>query len=67
MTPMATQNAIEQPEFYLVSELAERLRVSEMTIYRYIEAGKLHAHKLGKGYRIPHAEFLRFLESIATR
>ena len=64
--PMETTSAVMQPEFYLVNELAEKLRVSEMTIYRYIEAGKLKAHKLGKGYRIPREEFTRFLESIVT-
>ena len=53
---MAIQNK-QIPDFYLVSELAEKLRVSEMTIYRYIEAGKLKAHRLGKGYRIPNGEF----------
>ena len=63
---MTAQNIVEQPEFYLVSELAEKLRVSEMTIYRYIEAGKLTAYKLGKGYRIPKDEYDRFLRSIKT-
>ncbi len=62
---MPTQ-PISQPEFYLVAELAEKLRVSEMTIYRYIEAGKLKAHRLGKGYRIPKDEYERFLTSIET-
>lgn len=51
------------PEFYLVDELAEKLRVNRMTIYRYIKAGKLHAHKTGREYRIPRAEFNRFLEA----
>ena len=50
----------------MVAELAEKLRVSEMTIYRYIEAGKLKAHRLGKGYRIPKDEYERFLTSIET-
>lgn len=63
---MRIQSSNEQPEFYLISELAEKLRVSNMTIYRYIEAGKLKAHKLGKGYRIPREEYHRFLESIET-
>ncbi|OGL82931.1 hypothetical protein A3B32_00950 [Candidatus Uhrbacteria bacterium RIFCSPLOWO2_01_FULL_53_9] len=62
---MAIQNK-QIPDFYLVSELAEKLRVSEMTIYRYIEAGKLKAHRLGKGYRIPNGEFERFLENTET-
>ena len=54
------------PDFYLVSELAAKLRVSEMTIYHYIEAGKLKAHRLGKGYRIPREEFERFLKTTET-
>lgn len=62
---MPTQTT-NQPEFYLVAELADKLRVSEMTIYRYIEAGKLKAHRLGKGYRIPKNEYERFLQSIKT-
>lgn len=50
-------------EFYLVEELAEKLRVSNMTIYRYIKAGKIKALKLGKEFRIERAEFQRFLNS----
>lgn len=49
-------------EFYLVDELANKLRVSNMTIYRYIKAGKLSAHKIGREYRITHDEFKRFMD-----
>ncbi len=49
------------PEFYLVDELAEKLRVNPMTIYRYIHAGKLSAAKIGKEYRIPKVEFERLI------
>ena len=58
--------AAQMPDFYLVSELAEKLRVSEMTIYPYIEAGKLKAHRLVKGYRIPKEEFEKFLDATET-
>lgn len=54
-------------EFFLVEELAEKLRVNPMTIYRYIAAGKLQAHKTGKEYRIPKAEFERFLNVTSTK
>ncbi|HQK58398.1 MAG TPA: helix-turn-helix domain-containing protein [Candidatus Pacearchaeota archaeon] len=33
----------QEKNFYLVEELAKKLRVSEMTIYRYIKARKLKA------------------------
>ncbi|MFH0845849.1 MAG: helix-turn-helix domain-containing protein [Patescibacteria group bacterium] len=48
-------------EFYTAKELAEKLRVNIMTIYRYIEAGKLKAYKLGKEFRIDKKEFNKFL------
>ncbi len=52
----------DNKEFYLVEELAEKLRVSNMTIYRYIKAGKLYAHKIGREYRISKNEFDSFLK-----
>ena len=54
-------------DFYLVDELAEKLRVNPMTIYRYIKAGKLQAHKTGKEYRIPKAEFEKFLNVTSNK
>lgn len=48
-------------DFYLVEELAEKLRVNKMTIYRYIKSKKLSAYKLGKEYRIESAEVDRLL------
>ena len=54
-------------EFYLVEELAERLRISKMTIYRYIKAGKLSAHKIGKEFRIDKHEFNSFLDKVKTK
>lgn len=48
-------------DFYLAEELAEKLRVNIMTIYRYIKAGKLKAYKFGKEFRIDKKEFARFL------
>lgn len=54
-------------EFYLVEELAESLRVSKMTIYRYIKAGKLSAHKIGREFRITKQEFDIFLNKVKTK
>lgn len=57
----------QDKEFYLVEELAERLRVSNMTIYRYIKAGKLQAYKIGKEFRITEQEFNKFLNKVRTK
>ena len=57
----------QKKDFYLAEELAEKLRVNVMTIYRYIKAGKLKAHKIGKEFRIPKDEFNRFLKNTKTK
>ncbi len=54
-------------EFYTAKELAEKLRVNVMTIYRYIDASKLEAYKIGKEFRIEKKEFEKFLNKVKTR
>lgn len=54
---------MKEPDFYLVEELADKLRVNKMTIYRWIKAGRLEAHKLGKEYRISKNTFNAFLNA----
>lgn len=54
-------------QFYTAEELAATLRVNIMTIYRYIKAKRLTAHKIGKEFRIQKAEFDRFLKKTRTR
>ena len=58
---------MNKPEFYTAEELAEKLRVNIMTIYRYIKAGKLKAYKIGKEFRIDKDEFNKFLNKIKTK
>lgn len=54
-------------EFYTAKELAEKLRVNIMTIYRYIKSGRLDAHKIGKEFRINKNEFSHFLNRTKTK
>lgn len=53
-------------DFYRAEDLAEKLDVNIMTIYRYIKAEKLKAYKIGKEFRIDKDEFERFLKSVIT-
>ena len=53
-------------EYYTARELADKLSLNVMTIYRYINAGKLKAYKIGKEYRIEHIEFKRFMDKAKT-
>ncbi|MEK7664625.1 MAG: excisionase family DNA-binding protein [Patescibacteria group bacterium] len=57
----------KEKEFYLVEELAEKIRVSNMTIYRYIKAKKIKAYKIGKEFRIDQEEFNNFLNKVKTK
>ena len=57
----------KKDEFYRAGELAKKLKVNIMTIYRYIKAGKFKAHKIGKEFRIGRSEFERFLNSVKTK
>ena len=50
-----------EKEFYTAKELADKLRVNVMTIYRYIDKGKLKAYKFGKEFRIDKEVFDKFL------
>lgn len=41
--------------FLTVAEVAEMMRVSNMTVYRLVNAGKLPAIRFGRSYRIPES------------
>lgn len=56
---------MNKPDFYLVEELAKKLRVNKMTIYRRIKAGQIEVYKIGKEYRITREAFEKFLETYA--
>lgn len=56
----------QNKEFYKAEDLAEKLDVNIMTIYRYIKAGRLKAYKIGKEFRIDKKEFQNFLEKVKT-
>ena len=71
VTPLKAPKKAEKKErggyqFYKVEELADELRVCDMTIYRYIKSKKLKAHKIGREFRIPKAEYKKFLLQTTT-
>lgn len=48
--------------FYSVQEIADILKVSKRTVFRYMHAGTLHAVKIGKAYRISQESLEAFLQ-----
>ncbi len=49
--------------YYTVPEVAETLKVSHMTLYRWIKDGRLSAYKLGGEFRITERDLKQFLEA----
>ena len=49
-------------QFYTIEEIAELLKVSYLTVFRWVQAGKLTAYKVGKQYRIDVQDLNKFLE-----
>lgn len=47
--------------FLTVGEVAQVLRVSNMTVYRLISAGQLPAARVGKSYRVREEDLDSFL------
>jgi excisionase family DNA binding protein len=50
-----------------VSEVAETMRVSNMTVYRLIKSGQLAAIRVGKSYRIREGDVDRFLSEQSVK
>ena len=50
-----------ESELLTVGEVAEVMRVSNMTVYRLIKAGQLGAIRVGKNYRIRRKDVESYL------
>ena len=49
-----------------VGEVAQLMRVSNMTVYRLIKSGQLSAIRVGKNYRIRRSDIERYLTERAV-
>lgn len=52
MASMEPQREEARTQFLTVAEVAEKLRVSRMTVYRLVHAGELPAMRVGRSYRV---------------
>ena len=57
----------ERARFLTVAEVAGQLRVSNMTVYRLIKAGRLASVRVGKSYRVREDDVDRYLASTYTQ
>lgn len=58
---------MKEKDFYTAKDLADKLGLNIMTIYRYIDKKKLKAHKIGKEFRIERSDFEVFLKKTSTQ
>lgn len=52
---------MEKEVFYTIEEVAIMLKVAYLTVYRWIQSGRLEAVKAGKQYRIRQSQLDDFL------
>ncbi len=50
-------------EYVTPDEIAERFRVSRQAVYKWINEGKLEAHRFGRAVRVPRASVEQFREA----
>ncbi|MEO8581793.1 MAG: helix-turn-helix domain-containing protein [Patescibacteria group bacterium] len=57
-----TINSVQTQTLLTIEEVAQALKVSKMTIYRYIKAKRLPAYKLEQELRIKEDDLNEFLK-----
>lgn len=50
---MVDLKGFEDAHYMTVAEVAEAMRVSNMTVYRLVHSGELPAVRFGRSYRVP--------------
>ena len=56
------------PRFMTVTEVADIIRVSKMTVYRLIHSGEMPAIRVGKSFRVPEAAVAQMIQAgLVTR
>ena len=58
---MADEGNFSDVRFLTVSEVADVMRVSEMTVYRLVHSGELPAVRFGRSYRVPESAVQKVL------
>lgn len=66
MIPLTTED-ITSARYLTVREVAGTLRVSNMTVYRLINAGELPALRVGKSFRLREDDVNRYLADRYTQ
>ncbi|MDP8978147.1 MAG: helix-turn-helix domain-containing protein [Actinomycetota bacterium] len=57
---------LNSDRLWTVAEVADHMRVSNMTVYRLIKAGELPAIRVGKNYRVRGSDLAAYLDASRT-
>ena len=49
----SNEQALSEVQFLTVAEVAGRMRVSKMTVYRLVHSGELASVRVGRSFRVP--------------
>ena len=52
----------KEDQYYSIKEVAKMLKVAYLTVYRWIQSGKLQSIKAGKQYRIKLIDIDKFIK-----
>ena len=63
MTSTSGDTALSEVRFLTVAEVATRMRVSKMTVYRLVHSGELAAVQVGRSYRVPEQAVHDYLQT----
>jgi len=50
-------------QYFTITEVAHTLKVAYLTVYRWIQSGKLNAGRAGRQYRISKKQLNKFLRN----
>ena len=60
---MKMAHDLSDVRFLTVAEVAEMMRVSNMTVYRLVHSGELPAVRFGRSFRIPESAVAAAIET----
>lgn len=51
-----------EEQYYSIEEVSKMLKVTYLTVYRWVRAKRLNAYKAGKQYRIKKEDLEKFMK-----
>ena len=52
----------KEDEIMTVTEVAEYLKISEVTTYKFVQEGKIQGFKIGRHWRVKRSDLSEFIE-----